>query len=954
MRFENPAWLALLALLPLLTIIFVAGERRAARNLKRFASARLLPALDQSARWPRIVRHILTLLAVAFIACALARPSYGYRLREIHGKGADVIFAVDVSRSMLCADVTPDRLTRAKMAASDMLEAAKGHRVGVIPFAGLAFVQCPLTLDDNAVRLSLSALDATTSIPRAGTSLAEPIAEARKAFGEGDGRKILVIFTDGEDLEGEGLREARATKGVTIITVGIGTASGAPVPLSAEAGSGYTHDGYGSLVTSRLDASGLRSLAAATGGYYDPVGSISLASHLKDVLDKDAGAENAQAASMRLPIIRYRWPLSIALILIAAESLLPAFRRKSGAVMLAFFILLPLAPSHSEAADLAQQTAPDAAEAQPAQPVKPVVPPGNPRESYNEGVKLYKQGDYEKAAAAFEKALAQDAGKQPELEHLAHGNAGTTRLAQAQRLIPSGADVEIPQEDADKAREYLKQARAHLEKAMSLAPDDKLLRKNFDKVGSAVEEIGKHKARAKTEAEKKKEKEEKQKKENKKDPDMPPINQPPEKPKDKPKDDDKDNKGGQQGGQGGGGGASSSQSSSGEQQDKQQQQQQGQSGQSSQDSQPQQGQSDQQQQQQSQPQQDKQSSQPQSQQQQNQQQQGQSGQQQQSQQDKQPSQMQSQQQQNQQQQQPNQPQQGQSQQSQSPQDKPSPQAQTKPENADKKQGAGSQEKNELKSPQDKQPQALPKPGEEKAAAAKAAADEKRKAEDAKAQGQQPKPQPQGQQQQNQPGQSQQDKQTQQQKAAAQAPQPTPQPEKSAADAASAPQPQPKQEKPEDKKAAAGASEEKKDGKDAAAKAGKQGPKPDDKGKDEAAAAAAEKSDKKDAAQQAAAAAEEKPASQEKPRSEGDHTQGLERPGEPTAQAQTVAGDQPAESDAKATATVNADVPGGNKIAGEMTPDEAEQLLRILKKGEKILPAGELTQPQGNNSAGKDW
>jgi hypothetical protein len=211
MQFENPEWLWILATLPVLTLAFVFGERSASRRLAAFAAARLLPELAQRSLLPRVIRHIAMLLAVALCAIALSRPIHGYTLRDIKPRGADLIFALDVSRSMRCSDMTPDRLTRAKLAILDIIEAAPGHRTGLIPFSGTAFLQCPLTLDAEAVRQSLEALD-ETSIPLGGTSLAEPIAEAQKAFGQGEGEKLLVILSDGEDLEGSGLAQARSAQ----------------------------------------------------------------------------------------------------------------------------------------------------------------------------------------------------------------------------------------------------------------------------------------------------------------------------------------------------------------------------------------------------------------------------------------------------------------------------------------------------------------------------------------------------------------------------------------------------------------------------------------------------------------------------------------------------------------------------------------------------------------------
>ena len=155
-------------------------------------------------------------------------------------KGVEILFAVDTSKSMLTPDVKPDRLTRAKMAIDDLVNHLDGDGVGLIAFAGNAFLQCPITLDYDAFNESLDAVD-TNTIPRGGTDIANAIREAQAALQNRPGSdKILVLLTDGEDLEGSAVDAAKAAAqaGLKIYTLGVGTANGDLIPLPAESGGG--------------------------------------------------------------------------------------------------------------------------------------------------------------------------------------------------------------------------------------------------------------------------------------------------------------------------------------------------------------------------------------------------------------------------------------------------------------------------------------------------------------------------------------------------------------------------------------------------------------------------------------------------------------------------------------------------------------------------------------------
>src|SRR5689334_3109375 len=204
MRFEYPKLLLLLLLVvPGLAAFFWWSWREKRRVMAQFVSPRLLSQL-MSGISPRLQRvHFYLLLGAAvLLVIALARPQWGFDWEEVRQRGLDIVVAIDTSRSMLAEDVQPNRLTRAKLAALDLRKLAKADRMGLVAFAGTAFLQCPLSADDEAFRQSIDELNVNI-IPQGGTALAEAIETARMAFKDKtDNHKVLVLFTDGEDHDG--------------------------------------------------------------------------------------------------------------------------------------------------------------------------------------------------------------------------------------------------------------------------------------------------------------------------------------------------------------------------------------------------------------------------------------------------------------------------------------------------------------------------------------------------------------------------------------------------------------------------------------------------------------------------------------------------------------------------------------------------------------------------------
>ncbi|MGB9275299.1 MAG: VWA domain-containing protein, partial [Terrimicrobiaceae bacterium] len=265
LTFSQPVWFLALAIVPVVAGLYVWSQRRSDALLSKVVAPRLRAQLAGAAsKARRNVKAALILAVFGLMAVALARPQWGFNQREVKQRGRDVIVAIDTSRSMLATDVAPSRLSRAKLVAQDLLRLVHGDRIGLVAFAGSAFLQAPLTLDYNAVLASLDELDATV-IPKGGTNIAEAIRTAEQAFGKGEGQsRALIILTDGEELDADGVSAAKraASLGVRIFTVGIGSGEGSLIPLrTEEGGADFVRDASGKPVQSRLDEKRLREIA---------------------------------------------------------------------------------------------------------------------------------------------------------------------------------------------------------------------------------------------------------------------------------------------------------------------------------------------------------------------------------------------------------------------------------------------------------------------------------------------------------------------------------------------------------------------------------------------------------------------------------------------------------------------------------------------------------------------
>lgn len=473
MRFGAPFALYALFSLPFLALFLMWGWRQKEKSLRRFVEAgldkRLTAELSPRRRFWKTVFLFLSLVSALI---ALARPQWGYRWEEIKRRGVDILIAVDVSKSMLAGDVSPNRLERAKRKVEDLLNLLEGDRVGLIAFSGKAFVMTPLTLDYGAIRLFLDALSPEL-ITAQGTNVGEAIKLALKALKQSaPENRSLVLMTDGEDLSGDALEATKkaSDQGLRLYALGIGTEAGAPIPAE---GGGFKKDASGEIVLTRLDESTLEKMASTTGGLYvrsvaDDRDLHALYEGIRSKLEE----KDLKAGREKHYIDRYAWFLFPAILLLMAEALLSETKtsRKRRLAMTSVFLLLPLlAPGTARAFSL----------------------PGK----VQEGERLYRAGKYEDALEKF-LAAQKDNPEDARLQY----NLGNTyyqlkRYEDAQKQFEgSSKDKELEQRslynrgNSQFREEKWEDAIQSYENALKLAPRDEDARYNLELAKRKLEE----------------------------------------------------------------------------------------------------------------------------------------------------------------------------------------------------------------------------------------------------------------------------------------------------------------------------------------------------------------------------------------------------------------------------------------------------------------------------------
>lgn len=332
-RFGDGLALWTLVLVPLLVALHAYAGRRSRALLDRFGEhdlvRRLRPAVSVTARrW----KASLVVAAVALLAFALARPQFGTRVETVRRQGQDVVVALDVSRSMYAEDIAPNRLERAKIEVGRIIQRLDGDRIGLVAFAGDAFVQSPLTADYGAAMMFLNAMD-PESMSTQGTDLARAIEVSIEALEETPPEnRIVVVVTDGEDHEGglAGALVAAGEAGVTIHTVGVGSAEGVPLPdVGGGSGGRFRRDDAGNVITTRLNEGALQDIALQTGGEYHRIGQG--AGGLGRLVERiEGGGREVESREVTQYEEQYQIFLGAALLLLALEFIVPGRKRRPG------------------------------------------------------------------------------------------------------------------------------------------------------------------------------------------------------------------------------------------------------------------------------------------------------------------------------------------------------------------------------------------------------------------------------------------------------------------------------------------------------------------------------------------------------------------------------------------------------------------------------------------------
>jgi Ca-activated chloride channel homolog len=402
MKFGSPEFFKwLLLLLPLIAIVIVLHRQRAKRLAQLISSSVWKTVIPGHSRKRSRRRTMLRVMALLCIGLALTRPQWGFKWEEVRQRGLDIIVVLDTSKSMLAADIKPNRLQQAKWAVRDFVRHLKGDRIGLIAFAGSSFLQCPTTIDYAAFTMMLNDLYAGI-IPKGGTAIAQALETAADSFDTtSEADRVIILITDGEDHEGKPLEMVENLKrdNIRLYSIGVGTPEGELIPA---AGGGYVKDQQGRMVKSSINEGLLEQVARETGGFYvrSAPGDFGL-----DRIYK-LGISNLQQDEQETRLAkvyeeRFGWFAAAALLFLFAEGLL---RAPKVALLLLLFLLPNLGQAETETKFPSVKT-------------------------YNEGYELYRANDYAGAEKCFNDVAAQTDDEK--LKQKAFYNRGTALFAGA-------------------------------------------------------------------------------------------------------------------------------------------------------------------------------------------------------------------------------------------------------------------------------------------------------------------------------------------------------------------------------------------------------------------------------------------------------------------------------------------------------------------------------------------
>jgi len=491
LEFQHPEYLWYLLALPALAGVFLVVNLRRARLLRRFIDRDVQEQLvPHASNAKRTMRQVMILAALGLLIITFANPQVGTRLEEVKREGIDLFVALDVSLSMRAEDVRPNRLEKAKRDVSVLLKKLSGDRVGLIVFAGDAFVQFPLTADYSAADLFLSAVD-VESVPTPGTMIASALDKALASFSTDlPTQKAIIVVSDGENTEGDvfGAVERAQKARVKVFTIGMGTLEGGPIPVYDGRGNriDYKRDRGGTIVLTRLDESVLQQIASVSGGTYRRAASGG--NEINEIYNELAALEKTEFGVKQITGYesQYQYPLGLAILLLLFEFLLTERRGglltrlrqliASAIVLIGLAVLLPH-PAFSQtvrsqiAAGNRFYAEEKYGDAEASYKKAQEKDPASREAQFNLGDTFYKQERYEEALRAF--SQAGPTAKDPTDQSAALHNIGNTLLKagkipesieaykQALKLNPSDDDTRY---NYQYARELLKQQQKNHQK----------------------------------------------------------------------------------------------------------------------------------------------------------------------------------------------------------------------------------------------------------------------------------------------------------------------------------------------------------------------------------------------------------------------------------------------------------------------------------------------------------
>ena len=475
LRFAHPEYLWLLWVLPVMGVGLFVLHRWKRHLLRGFVSEALFSQLaPEMSTTKRFVKYGVLLLAVACLVVALTNPQVGTRLEEVKRQGIDLFVALDVSLSMKAEDIPPSRLGKAKRDVSDLLRKLHGDRVGLIVFAGEAYVQFPLTADYSAADLFINAVD-VEAVPTPGTMIGNAIQLALRSFqSDLPTQKAIVIVSDGENTEGDianAVQEA-SKQGVRIYTIGTGTSEGAPIPLYNSSGLriDYKRDRSNNIVLSRLEEGTLQQIALSTSGSYRCT--TSGGNEIDDVYKELSALEKTEMGSLQVTGFedQFHYPLVLAILLLVIEHLLSERR---GKILLKLTRLVPIA----RALPLILLVA------------GPVLHGQTVRSHVQSGNEAYDKAKYADAEAEYKKALELDPGSRVAQFNIGNAYYKQRRLDESQRSY--NASIATSKNPTDQSMGYYNLGNAFFQsnklqesieaykQALRLNPNDEDARYNY-------------------------------------------------------------------------------------------------------------------------------------------------------------------------------------------------------------------------------------------------------------------------------------------------------------------------------------------------------------------------------------------------------------------------------------------------------------------------------------------